>query len=80
MTTLEIELPESLAKEAQAAGLLAPEALGRLVREALQARRAERLVEARAKLAAQPLSPMTSEEIQAEIDAYRADVRRASGA
>jgi hypothetical protein len=80
MTTLEIDLPESLAKEARAAGLLAPDELGRMVREALRARRAERLADARAKLAAEPLPPMTPEEIQAEIDAYRAEVRRASGA
>ena len=82
MTTLEIKLslPDSLAQEAQQAGLLAPEELARLVREALRANRVERLYKARAKLAAEPLPPMTPEEIQAEIDAYRAQVRRASGA
>lgn len=80
MTTLEVDLPESLAKEARAAGLLAPEALGRLLREALRAKRAQRLAAVREKLAAQPLPPMTPEEIQAEIDAYRAQLRRASGA
>lgn len=80
MTTLEVKLslPDSLAKEAQAAGLLAPEELERLVREALRAKRVERLFKAREKLAAKPLPPMTPEEIQAEIDAYRAQVRRAS--
>ncbi len=82
MTTLELklELPDSLAKEARQAGLLAPEELERLVREALRAKRVERLSKAREKLAANPLPPMTPEEIQAEIDAYRAEVRRASGA
>ena len=82
MTTLEVklELPESLAKEARQAGLLAPEELERLVRDALRAKRVERLSKAREKLAAEPLPPMTPEEIQAEIDAYRAAVRRASGA
>lgn len=81
MTTLEVtlELPDSLAKEAQQAGLLAPEELERLVREALRAKRVERLSKVREKLAAEPLPPMTPEEIQAEIDAYRAQVRRASG-
>ncbi|OGA08060.1 MAG: hypothetical protein A3D95_13150 [Betaproteobacteria bacterium RIFCSPHIGHO2_12_FULL_69_13] len=77
MTTLQIDLPESLAKEAQA---LAPEELARLVREALRVKRVERLAAARDKLASEPLPPMTPEEIQAEIDAYRAQVRRASGA
>jgi len=81
MTTLEVtlELPDSLAKEAQQAGLLAPEELERLVREALRAKRVERLSDVRQKLAVEPLLPMTPEEIQAEIDAYRAQVRRASG-
>ncbi|MBI2316007.1 MAG: hypothetical protein HYY28_16655 [Betaproteobacteria bacterium] len=81
MTTLEVtlELPDSLAKEAQQAGLLMPEELERLVREALRAKRVERLSKAREKLAAEPLPPMTAEEIQAEIDAYRAQVRCASG-
>ena len=80
MTILEIKLslPDSLAKEAQAAGLLTPEELERLVREALRGKRIERLDAARETLAASPLPPMTPEEIQAEIDAYRAEVRRAS--
>ena len=81
MTTLEVtlELPDSLAKEAQQAGLLTPEELERLVREALRAKRVERLSKVREKLTAEPLPPMTPEEIQTEIDAYRAQVRRASG-
>ena len=82
MTTLELKLslPDQLAKEARAAGLLTPEEIERLVREALRARRGEHLAKTREKLAANPLPPMTAEEIQAEIDAYRADVRRAVGA
>lgn len=81
MTTLELKLslPDQLAKEARAAGLLTPEEIERLVREALRARRAEGLANIREQLASDPLPPMTSEEIQAEIDAYRADVRRAAG-
>jgi hypothetical protein len=75
---VEIELPDTLATQAKKAGLLEPEALERMVREALLARRVEGLVEARDVLAANPLPPMTSEEIQAEIDAYRAEVRRAA--
>jgi hypothetical protein len=74
---IEIELPETLATQAKKAGLLEPEALERMVREALLARRVDDLAKARDVLAANPLPPMTPEEIQAEIDAYRADVRRA---
>jgi hypothetical protein len=75
---VEIELPDTLATQAKKAGLLEPEALERMVREALLARRVDDLAKARDVLAANPLPPMTPEEIQAEIDAYRADVRRAA--
>lgn len=81
MATLQVklELPDPLAEEAQAAGLLAPRQLERLLREALRAKRVEKLAVTREVLAANPLPPMTPEEIQAEIDAYRAQVRRAAG-
>ena len=75
---LQIELPDTLAKQAEEAGLLEPDVLERMVREALLARRVESLAQARQVLAANPLPPMTPEEIQAEIDAYRAELRRAA--
>ena len=75
---VEIELPDTLATQAKKAGLLEPEALERMVREALLARRVDDLAKARDVLAANPLPPMTPEEIQAEIDAYRSEVRRAA--
>jgi hypothetical protein len=82
MTTLEVKLtlPDPLATEAKEAGLLSPQELERLVREALRARRIESLGNARAKLAANPLPPMTADEIQEEIDAYRKANRHATGA
>lgn len=76
--SVEIHLPDTLAEQARKAGLLEPGALERMVREALLATRVEDLTKAREVLAANPLPPMTPEEIQAEIDAYRADVRRAA--
>ncbi len=76
---VKLNLPDPLAAEAQAAGLLTPEQLERLVREALRAKRVETLAAVREVLTANPLPPMTPEEIQAEIDAYRAEVRRAAG-
>lgn len=81
MTTLEVKLnlPDSLAKEAQQAGLLAPEELERLVREAVRQRRVNRLFEAREKLQAAGIPPMTAEEIEAEIRAAREEARRAAG-
>ena len=83
MTTVQIDLPDRLAQEARRAGLLERKAAERMVREALRAERAERvdaLKRARTQLAADSLPAMTSEEIQAEIDAYRAESRRAAGA
>jgi hypothetical protein len=78
MTTLQITLPDQLARDAQAAGLLTPTELERWVRESLRARSLDRLAAARAKLADNPLPPMTPSEIQAEIDAYRAEARATS--
>ena len=80
MTSVEVTLPEQLAREAQAAGLLNPEVLERLVRDALRIQRLRSFADARRKLAADPLPPMTAAEIQTEIDAYRTESRRAAGA
>jgi hypothetical protein len=79
MTTVQINLPDALAQEATKAGLLAPEKIERMLREGLRAERIERMKAARATLAAEPLAPMTPEEISAEIDAYRSEQRRAAG-
>ena len=50
-----------------------------MVRTQLRAERIEKLEQARQTLAANPLPPMTPEEIQAEIDAYRAERQAAGG-
>jgi len=79
MTTVQITLPDALAREAANAGLLAPERIAGILREQLRAERIERLDAAREKLASNPIPAMTAEEIQAEIDAYRLEQRRAAG-
>ena len=79
MTTVQITLPDALAKEAANAGLLAPDRIAGILREQLRAERVERLNLAREKLASNPVPAMTREEIQAEIDAYRVEQRRAAG-
>jgi hypothetical protein len=79
MTTVQITLPDALVQEATKAGLLAPEKVERMLREELRQERTERMKAARATLAAEPLAPMTPEEIRAEIDAYRTEQRRAAG-
>ena len=75
MTTLEITLPDSLAKEAKAAGLLAPEAIERMVREAIRQRAMQELKQAMDRMAAVEGPVLTPQEIQEEIRAARAERR-----
>lgn len=75
MTSLRISIPDSLAREAAREGLLKPENVEQMLRERLRAVHLQRLaaVRKRASLAAD--KPMTREEIEAEIHAYRAEQR-----
>ena len=77
MTTLDIKLnlPDSLAQEAGRMGLLEPASLQALLREAVRNQRIARLAEARTKIAAAGIAPLTMEDIQAEIEADRAERR-----
>jgi hypothetical protein len=77
MTTLQVTLPDTLAKQAQQAGLLTPEALERLLQEALRRRdAADRLLAIAERTANESIAPMTMEEINAEVKAYRDERRR----
>ena len=79
MTELELKLslPDSLANQAKAAGLLTSEAIERLVREAIRKAAAERLVEFGKRLR-EPGSPeITEAELEAELRAVRAELRQA---
>ena len=78
MTTVQITLPDALAQEATQAGLLAPAAIERLLRERLRDDRIARMQAVRAILCEQPLAPMTAREIDTEIEAYRTGQRRAA--
>ncbi len=84
MTTVEITLPDQLAEEAKRAGLLAPDAIERMVREAIRPRALAELEQAMDRMAAVEGPTMTPEEIQEEIRAARAGRRvreaRAAGA
>ncbi len=77
MTTLQVkfDLPDSLAKEATSLGLLEPQALQALLRDAVRARRIARLTQARENIAAAGIPPLTMEEIEAEIVADRTQRR-----
>jgi hypothetical protein len=75
MTTLQVklDLPDNLAKEATNLGLLEPQALQAMLCEAVRQRRIARLIETRQRIAAAGIPPMTMDEIQAEIEADRAE-------
>jgi hypothetical protein len=76
---LTLTLPDSLAREAEASGLLTPQGLEALLRAEVQRRRVTQLFDAADRLAALP--PLTEAEVEAEIQAARAERRatRASG-
>ena len=71
--TVELELPEAIARKARAAGLLDPAALGHLITREVETE-AERMdfFGMLRQIRAQPGVPLTLDEIQAEVDAIRA--------
>jgi len=75
MMTLQVklDLPGNLANEASNLGLLEPQALQNMLREAVRRRRIARLTEARERVATAGIPPLTMEEIQTEIEADRAE-------
>lgn len=78
---LTLTLPDSLVREAEAGGLLTPQGLESLLRAEVQRRRVAQLFAAADQIAALPLPPLTEAEVEAEIQAARAERRaaRASG-
>jgi Arc/MetJ family transcription regulator len=81
-TTITLDLPDELAREAEAAGLLTPEAVTRLLRAEIGRRKHQRLHELMDALAAGDETPLSNDEVNAEIEAARAERRaaRAGGA
>lgn len=77
MTTLELKLnlPERLAQDAAQMGLLNPESLQALLREAVRSRRIAQLAQARQRVAEAGIAPLSLDEIQEEVDAVRAEQR-----
>jgi hypothetical protein len=80
MTKIQIELPDATAKAASEAGLLTPQALERLLRDALRRKRAaDALLSLADRVAEAGIKPMSMEEIAAEVKAARAERRRRAG-
>jgi hypothetical protein len=78
MTELLIKLPDQLAQEAQRAGLLSETGVERILIATLRADLSDRMSQAFDILEANPMPAMSPDEIQAEIDAYRAEIRSAT--
>jgi hypothetical protein len=80
MTKIQIELPEATAQAARAAGLLTPQALDRLLTDALRRQEAaDSLLSIADRVAAAGIEPMSMEEINAEVKAARAERRQRAG-
>ena len=74
MTTFQIELPDSTAQAARAAGLLTPQALDRLLTQALRRREAANsLLSIADRVAAADIAPMSMQEINVEVKLARAE-------
>jgi hypothetical protein len=73
MTSLQItlDLPNGLAREAQAAGLLTPTALRRMLRDEVQRRAAQVLLSGAARGSQAGAKPLSMRAIQAEVKAVR---------
>ena len=74
---LTLTLPASLAREAEAQGLLTSPMLEALLGAEVRRRRVAHLFEAADQLAALPLAPLTDAEVEAEIHTARAERRAA---
>lgn len=80
MTTIQIELPEATAQAARAAGLLTPQALERLLNDALRRKQAaDALLSIADRVAAAGIEPMSREEINAEVKAARGARKQRAG-
>ena len=75
MTEVTVKLPDELARQILAAGLLDEAALEKVFREALRKQAVGELFTALDEIEAARLPPMTEAEVQAEIDAARAERR-----
>lgn len=71
---LRLVLPDNVAREAEAQGLLSAEAIESLLRAELRRRHVDQLFDAADRLAALP-DPLSADEIDAEIAAVRGEKR-----
>jgi hypothetical protein len=80
MTKIQNELPDATAKAAGDAGLLTPQALDRLLLDAIRRKRAaDTLLYIADRVTEAGIAPMPMEEIDAEVKAVRAERLRGAG-
>jgi hypothetical protein len=79
VATVRITLPDDLARDLTESGLLEPQVIESILRDGLRATQRADLATIRAAVQANPSEPMTNDEINEEIAAYRAEQRRAAG-
>lgn len=81
MTTWEVklDLPDRLAREAQAAGLLTSKALIRLLREAMRKQAAQALLSGAARATTSGSKPLSMVQIQQEVNAVRQTRKSSKG-
>lgn len=79
MTELTVKLPDELANQIRDAGLLDEAAVEKVFREALRKQAVGELFDALNEIESAKLPPMTEAEVQAEIDAVRAERRIRTG-
>ena len=75
MTEVVVTLPDDLAQRARSAGLLSDAAIQRLLEEAMRRDAARKLLQVAERLHEAGIEPMSEEEIDAEIEAVRAERR-----
>jgi hypothetical protein len=68
---IDLELPDSLAREAEAAGLLSSRAVARLLREEMRREALRRIAEGAERVRAAGVEQMSMTEIQREVDEVR---------
>jgi len=68
---LKLELPDRLAREAEAAGLLTPRALARLLRDGVRREAVRRMGEGAERVRDAGVPSLPADEIQREVDRIR---------
>ncbi len=76
MTTVQIQLPDELAQDAQAAGLLAPEVMAAMLREQSRKQAGEDLHAMRERMPQEELTPEVERMIVDEVREVRAEKRK----